>query len=274
VTDRVYNAVSWTARTEPSSRPGHSPETHGEHAQTESPGVASGGLWRRRRTGEYVVEIVGVAGAGKTTLADALVRRNGKIRSGMALPRWASAAAYLGVGARLLPHYLWRYRHTRWFSKNEARAIAYLEAWHRRFHLLSRKQGETIVLDHGPIYRLVALGSFGPPITKGRVFQRWWDDALRRWAGTLDLIIWLDASHDTLLERVQSRTRRHVLQTKSHCEADDFLHRYRAAYEHVVTSILRTSVIPLLKFDTERCSPEWVADAVLAKLEAMAAEKS
>lgn len=228
----------------------------------------------QRRAGGHVLEIIGVAGSGKTTLSRALARRDGRVRTGIPLSRIEPIRLYLCIAAKLLPAYLLHHRHTRWFTREEARAIGYLEAWRRKVQKRDAGGDAITVLDHGPIYRLVLLKAFGPPLTEDHSFRHWWDDAVSRWGASLDLIIWLDASSDVLKKRLRSREQNHVLKKQSEQEVDHFLGRYRAAYEHVAAALLSSSGVPLLRFDTNLQSPDRTADAVLTALDGLSAENS
>lgn len=218
-----------------------------------------------------VVEVAGPAGAGKTTLTRALADRRSDLCVGIALSRIDLIRAYGSATAAIGPTYLRRFRGTRWFSRGESRGMAYLGAWRRRLAQDRPAQGAACgtgvrVLDHGPIYRLVRLSEFGPPVTASAAFRAWWEVSLAQWASTLDIVVWLDASDEVLLGRVRSRERAHPMRDASATDGAAFLARYRAGYDAVMAR-LAVCGLRLLRFDTERCTPDRIADLVLTAVD-------
>ena len=93
------------------------------------------------------------------------------------------------------------------------------------------------LLDQGPVFMLAWLYRLGLENLKGQSTRKWWNSAYKRWADTLDMVIWLDASDVTLVERVRARERSHGIKEKSDPEAFEFLARWRAAYEQVLAAL-------------------------------------
>jgi hypothetical protein len=210
-----------------------------------------------------LVEVAGPAGAGKTTLTRALAGRSGDLYVGIPLSRANLVRGHASAAAPILPTYLRRYRGTRWFTTDESRSMAYLGAWQRRLAHDGACASGIRVLDHGPIYRLVRLAEFGPPVTTSAAFQRWWETVLAQWASTLDVVVWLDASDDVLLQRIRSRERGHVVRDAPATDATRFLARYRAGYNAVMARLALVARLRLLRCDTARRTPGEVADHVL-----------
>jgi cytidylate kinase len=219
-----------------------------------------------------VVEVAGPAGAGKTTLTRALADRRRDVRVGVPLSRTDLIRAYATATAAIGPTYLRRFRGTRWFTRGESRGMAYLGAWRRR--LAQDRVAWDVgcatavhVLDHGPIYRLVRLSEFGPPVTTSAAFRAWWETSLAQWASTLDVVVWLDASDEVLLRRIHSRERAHVVRDAPAAEGSAFLARYRAGYDAVMARLAPVSRLRLLRFDTARSTPDGIADLVLTAVD-------
>lgn len=236
------------------------------HSRGASESEARSSVVRQPRR-PVVAEIVGVAGAGKTTLVNTLIRRDPGLRAGIDLTRVEIAPWHVANALRFVPSYM-RHVPGRWFSRGETRDMAYLEAWWRS--LVRDPGARVLVFDHGPIFRLVHLSEFGPPFTRTRAFRHWWNSALARWASTVDDIVWLDAPDEVLLQRIQSRDGKHPVEAHSEREANAFLVRYRAAYERVVEGFVSASHTELLRFDTSGRSPDKIADDVLAALRSQA----
>jgi thymidylate kinase len=118
-----------------------------------------------------------------------------------------------------------------------------------------------IMLDHGPVFRLVVLGSFGLEITKSESYQAWWNKVLGRWSALLDTVIWLDAPDAVLFERINRRARSHPVNGRPETEVYTFLARYRAAYLDILRTLERNPRFRVFRFDTSRDT----ADSLAAK---------
>ena len=122
------------------------------------------------------------------------------------------------------------------------------------------------VLDHGPIFRLVRLLEFGPALTKSWVYRRWWTREVVRWAGLLDLVVWLDAPDSVLQDRIDTRGSDHRVRQRPFDEVRGFLSRYRHGYRSVVSAMTARRRLHILHFNTDQVSPTQIADEVLEPL--------
>jgi shikimate kinase len=219
-----------------------------------------------RRKSSLIVEIVGPAGAGKTTLSRILRRRNEKIleAADIELRKVGHLPIFAGHAPLMLPVFLRRCRPSRWFTWDEIKAIVYLKAWPRVLRRQASNNDTVILLDQGPVFRLATLHAFGPDRLKSPGFDRWWDSMFKQWAFTLDVVIWLDAPATVLVERINARDKRHAVRGKSELEAHQFLARYRMSYEQVLAQLRAYRELTLLQFDTDHAPVEQIADEVLA----------
>lgn len=210
-----------------------------------------------------VVEVAGLAGAGKTTLALALRQCDEHFMVGVPLPRTGYLPFVVSIMRFFLPVFLRQYRDSRWFTREEIRSMIYLKAW---YHLVSRQrsaEGTVAILDHGPIYRLAWLHEFGPEIVRSGRFAQWSAEVLDQWAASLDLVIWLDAPDAVLVERIAARDRWHVVKGKSEQETYQFLARYRASYDWVLSRLTANGGPKVLRFDTNQESLDQILKNVL-----------
>ena len=218
-----------------------------------------------KQNSPLIVELVGPAGAGKTTLSRALSQRDDRILVGVGLQlrKGQHIPIFVGHVPLLLPTLLRRYRSSRRFTWDEIKAMVYLRAWPGVLRQQASNNTAVILLDHGPIFKLATLFAFGPDKLRSQGFEKWWNRMFKQWAQTLDIAIWLDAPDSTLVGRINSRTQGHAVKGKPQEEAYQFLARYRISYEQIFAKLAAYGGPKLLQFDTDQASIEQIADEVL-----------
>jgi hypothetical protein len=141
--------------------------------------------------------------------------------------------------------------------------MVYLKAWPPILKSQATQSGATLLLDHGPIFKLATLDAFGPERLKSQGFEQWWYGVLKQWAFTLDVVIWLSAPEKLLIERINARHQRHAVKGKSELEAQEFLTRYQNSYEQILAKLAEYGGPTPLKFDSSQASVEQIVDAIL-----------
>ena len=213
-----------------------------------------------------VLELVGLAGAGKTTLEHALHLRNAEIRLVLA-PSKARYVPFLARGVSLwLSSLLWRYRGSRWFTLDEIRLVGYLEVWGPYLRVCGRTPGSVAVLNPGSVYWLAALREFGPSCFESYSCGEWWDRMLNRWAALVDLFVWLDAPDSVLLERIHSRTQWHEAKAQPDSQVLERFAHLRRRYGQILAEMTVRGGPEVLHFQTDHVLAEQMADRVLAAL--------
>lgn len=216
------------------------------------------------RTRTRVVELVGVAGAGKTSLLRAIGQRDTTLLAGLRPPR----RRHLAHIVPLLPTFLglhWPYRGLHW---KEMKRILYLRTLEDLLQAELPRRPHTVVLDEGPIYILARLRVYGGERIRTPSFDRWWRRALQRWARAVDVVVWLDAPDAVLTQRLRTRNQAHRLRGLSDEVVGSFLALYREAYETVVGSFAAVSGLQVLKVRTDGESVGQIAARVTAELQA------
>lgn len=210
-----------------------------------------------------IAEIVGPAGAGKTTIARALSQRNSAIRCDFDIRFRQFLPAFCARAASLLPAKLLRYRKIDSAYWSALLRLAYLD---KLYSVLSRHNsidGEIFFLDQAPVYWLTYLWEFGSAGHKDQSLDQWWIRSLRDWAAILDVIIWVDARDEILLQRICDRQKWHGVKNLSEKEAREFLVRHRKAYWHVISMLTSDGGPRVLSFSTDQEPSDWIEERIL-----------
>lgn len=227
----------------------------------------------RTKHGEinYLIEVIGPAGAGKTTLSQALRNTLPSIKY-EELPQvrsFSNLPFFIKNVLPLIPAALRKASpDDRFATRRELAWMAILNGWP---DLLAKKEAlhcQTMLLDQGPIFLMAALAEFGPENLKPHRLSEWWEATFMRWSHMLDLLIWLDASDEVLSSRVHTRKSYHVMKDAPDSEFCDFLARFRRIYDFLVTQMARrNSSLQVVRIDTGPLTPAEVVTQVLAPIE-------
>ena len=224
----------------------------------------------RRLEKPRVVEIVGPAGAGKTTIYQALDCHHESIRleNFPDVRKIAAAPFFISNGLQLIPSLIRLYRpSSRLLTRREFAWMTILSGWSALLRKESQDGSKAIILDQGPLYLLAEMRVFGPEYLRQKAAERLWQDLYGRWIATLHMVVWLDAADEVLLDRIRTRRQEHIVKTEPATVVFEFLDRYRTEYEHLL-SILTTKMASLrvLRFDTGRQQPQDIVDQFLSEL--------
>ena len=214
------------------------------------------------KTSSRIVEIVGPAGAGKTTLCNVLsccqattyLGRFPDVRKAAHAPFFIWNSLQVFLATRGLPR-----RNSRQLTRREVAWLAILNGWPAVLRKESRNS-RFIWLDQGPVYLLTETRTFGPEYLRRSEAGKLWRRLYSQWADLLDAIIWLDAADVELLKRIRGRCKEHAVKNESAQTTFEYLASYRHAYEQTLSGLLANHPrLRVLRFDTGQKSPEDIA---------------
>jgi shikimate kinase len=219
-----------------------------------------------RRTAQQrplVVELIGLPGSGKSTIARALGRHAHEVRADLGvvgMPR----ALLLGSAVRLVPALIDLHRGARLPLWREARQMVRLDALHRLLHRPAWRPYRMLAMEEGPVLVLGWLRVFCPGSSRRAGFSRWWGRAVSDWAQTVDVVVVLDAPEPILLQRIRSRPKPHLVRDWSDREVGEFLSSFRHAFDEVVRALTTENGPRLMTFCTATQTADEIAEAILA----------
>ena len=207
----------------------------------------SGGV--RRRTAS-VVELVGPPGVGKTTIRrELLALEPGSRTIRVDRQRELGAVVHAALGL-VLPIAVERARHRPSPSWADAVQLVRLRALRPAVAREAAGAARLVLLDEGPVYALAKLQAYARAAEDDGFFGARWRDALARWRQALDVVVWLDAPDELLMQRIRTRAKSHRVKAAGDLETARFLARYRAAYDTVVARLCTAGGPRLLRIDT------------------------
>lgn len=215
-----------------------------------------------------VVEIVGVAGAGKSTLSRAICQHHlgcrlapfldvGKLaHTPYVLHSLTRLAPIVVVGLSRKPRMSWR----------EIKLVIYINEWPRYIARSCRPGQSMFVLDQGPIYALGRLEAMSKPFIRSTSYRRWRLQMTETWAKKLTRIVFLDAPDPVLIERIGGRSQPHETKGKLPEVGYEFIGRHRRAFDHIVASIKMAGGPEAHRIDSAGRAPDELAAEVAAEL--------
>ncbi len=212
----------------------------------------------------HIIEMVGVAGTGKSTLRKAMMQKNKRIKFFYSPGNISYLPFLIKLAIFWLPLYLAKYRHSRWFTVQEIRNMGYLDTWISRIRHRNLFKDKIFIIEPGSVYWLATLQGCGSEITKHPRFQRWWKNALLHWASSLDAIIWLEAPEEVCYQRVHTRDQWHQFLRYSTENAMEELRCYQKYYEILIPEMTSKHPIKVFHFRTDQISTDQMVEQIFS----------
>lgn len=225
-------------------------------------GPSSDALQRDHRT--YIIEIIGPPGSGKSTIAATLETASDSVRRISRYRALRNAPAYVSAALKLLPVMVARPRSRSERARKQLNWMIRLSASPR---LMRDSSAPTVVFDQGPTYTMVRLlDAAGTRHGWRSRYERWWRRRVQDWATMVDLLVFVDATDATLVDRIRSRPKEHAAKALEFVEAVDAIRQARQAYESIVREICAAHPAPILRADTGNESPQEIASRITRAL--------
>lgn len=207
------------------------------------------------RRATSVVEIIGPAGSGKTTLATELATWPGVLTVSSIGPAETRSRRLLAAG-RAMPVVLRLVR-----RRTTRRQIAWAARLGALDSLVRRADGEVLVLDQGPVYTLSRLLAARPELAGGE----WAERRIENWALLLDAVVVLDAPDGELAARIHSRQKDHAVKAAPDAEAIAAVRTQRAELGAMVTAVAALGV-RVLDLRTDHFPVDQIAAKVMGAM--------
>jgi broad-specificity NMP kinase len=218
-----------------------------------------------------IIELAGPAGAGKTTIRNALIKSNKTMQFGP-VPQIRDV--------RNLPFFLWnwilllptflvvlRAGKPRALTFRLSVRLSILNGWARQLKARYPTDTSVLILDQGPIYMLAELLRHCP-VNFRTAAPTWWERTCQDWANTLDMVICLDTPDEILLQRVRTRNKNHGIKQNADQWAAEFLAQSRWAQGEVLISMMeKPSKMKVIPIDTSQSSLDELVQRICCLLE-------
>jgi hypothetical protein len=192
------------------------------------------------------VELVGPAGAGKTTLARALPGLVPDVRAGLTL--WGLPRPLLLAGALAVMPAVAAALRGRPLRGAAVSQMIRLGALRYALERAAAGGARLIVLDEGPVFALSWLDVFHAR-DDDAAWRQWRRRTVEEWAGRLDVVVRLDAADSVLAQRIRTRAKPHPVKHSSDAEIFHFLAGFRRAFDQVIGELAEFGHIRVLDLD-------------------------
>lgn len=207
----------------------------------------------------FLVEVLGVAGSGKSTITSRLLSSTELERAPFISARNPQHLIQMTLALpNLTPLVLSGLTRKPRMSWADFKLMVFVTRWSRWLED-ARFAGKGLIFDQGPIYALVRLEAKDLGLGQTRAFQIWRQQRLLDWVPKLATIIWLDAPDDVLISRIDQRDQSHWVKGETGDVSRAFVRRYRGLFLDAIREIERLSAPQAHRFDTSAMTVDEIA---------------
>tara|TARA_B110000967_G_C18680688_1_gene457880 strand:- start:178 stop:822 length:645 start_codon:yes stop_codon:yes gene_type:complete len=209
-----------------------------------------------------IIEIVGVSGVGKSTIAKNISEHFPEWDISFRLPKRDTIAyQLLAIMNNFLPIFIYSEK-DHFF--NNLKLIAHIYAL-TTFIEKKRDSDGVLIFDQGVIFEYAYLCNFGlknaPENYKKLIYSKY----VSRYFKSLNVFVFLSASADIVLKRVMLRKSDHRLKQFSELEKINFIKNYNDIYNYIKVD-LEGEATQIINIDTGKLSSESVFNQFLDEL--------
>jgi len=226
-----------------------------------------------------IVEIVGLPGAGKSTLFRTLVK-NFQWMTGGFVPHFrdfSNVPFYFRNFFSIVPMLVGlQVKSDRLINRREVVNMLLLNGWHEVLMKKKENTDKVILIDQGPISLIGYLLNWGPQNLQTSITHGWWDKIFNHWSQNLDAIVYLDTSNATLIKRIRNRFEMdnkkviYHVNGKSDQDANDFLVKCRDRYDQIINRLITNNhKMRVITIDSGKNSVDVIATTVISEVESL-----
>ncbi len=199
-----------------------------------------------------IVEIVGLAGVGKSSLASVLLALDPSMVEGrrISVKEIVQSPFLLNRVLKTIPQLSWQMRCGDRPTVQVTKDFVYANTWDHVLREQASASKSCVLVDQGPIFKLATLHGFGPEILRKEHSRWWWDRTFDRWTDSLSTIVHVVAPEDILGNRVRRRSKFHVLKQMDAKQQSEFFLIYRNSFEFVINEFRERKKVSVINIDS------------------------
>jgi hypothetical protein len=214
--------------------------------------------WTSLNKRAKVVEIIGPAGSGKTSVARKLSAVSNSLVTSISWHDHVSSL-FKVIFRRIIQIFTWVVGRVPVATIKEIIGLeTELEIMekHKKRHVLPCRN---LVLEIGPIFKIAKL------LLEGKVKDREMIRSMcRKIAGIIDVLVWIDAPNDILELRINSREKQHIMKHRDGDSLREFLEDYRKAFSRVISEC--GGDFPVARFDSSKMTVNELSAVIMRLL--------